>query len=97
MCHDSDSFWLRQEPKESGLRMSCVRVSICDFPQIMSSSSILKSPGGSRAGKQASKQADMQALWGHLVGAMPYRGLLSHYLAPGAQVGAAGPGGDMTT
>ena len=31
---------------------------------------------------------------GHLVGAMPYRGLLSHYLAPRAQ---AGPGGDMTT
>ena len=81
----------------SSRRVNLVRVCVQDFPQIMSSSSILKSPGGSRAGKQASKQADMQALWGHLVGAMPYRGLLSHYLVPGAQVGAAGPGGDMTT
>ena len=35
--------------------MSCVHMSIRDFPQIMSSSSILKSPGGSRAGKQAGK------------------------------------------
>ena len=77
--------------------MSCVHMSIHDFPQIMSSSSILKSPGGSRVGRQASnKQAVKQAsTWGgHLVGAMPYRGLLSHYLAPRAQ---AGPGGDMTT
>ena len=42
-------------------------------------------------------QASRQALGGHSVGAMPYRGLLSHYLAPGAQVDEAGPGGDMTT
>ena len=44
-----------------------------------------------------SKQSSRQALGGHSVGAMPYRGLLSHYLAPRAQVGEAGPGGDMTT
>ena len=46
--------------------MSCVHMSIHDFPQIMSSSSILKSPGGSRVGRQASnKQAVKQAsTWG---------------------------------
>ena len=43
-------FWLRQEPKVSRCR-PCV----CDIPQIMSSSSILKSP------KQANKHASMQA------------------------------------
>ena len=45
-------FWLRQEPKESRRRAL-----VCDFPQIMSSSNILKSPGASRASKQVSKQA----------------------------------------
>ena len=45
-----------KEPKE---RQCCLCV--CPFSQIMSSSSILKIPGGSRASKQASRQADRQA------------------------------------
>ena len=90
-CHDS--FWLWQEPKES---MCHVCVSICDFSQIMSTQHSNESWGfyGRQARKQAIKHA---STWGHLVGAMPYGGLLSHYLAPGARLGAAGPGGDITT
>ena len=56
------TFWLRQEPQERGF-CACVRVSVILFKITvkMSSSSILKSPGGFQ-GKQESRQASRQTI-----------------------------------
>ena len=73
---------LRQESKVSRCCVSVCESGILFKRSLkMSSSSILKSPGGFK-GKEATKQkkSSRQALWGHTVRAMLCRGLFQCYI-----------------